>query len=69
MDSRYYRQQAERCRLTLALAVVPEIKQQLRLWEREFDEMADAEERRRERLQQLRSWRNRVRRAFRAPAA
>jgi hypothetical protein len=41
MDGDYYRERADRCRLMLALSGQPETKEQLRLWEREFDEIAE----------------------------
>ena len=56
-DSYYYRQKAERCRALLEVAVVPEIREQLRLWEREFDDIAEAMQRREERRVRASRWR------------
>lgn len=56
-----YREKAKRCRALLRRAAIPEIRQQLRIWARDFDEMAA----RHERLQRLRIWRNQMRKAFR----
>jgi hypothetical protein len=64
MDGAYYREKAERCRLLSAIAMVPEVKVQLRLWTHEFDDLADAADKRHERLQRLRGWRKQMRRAF-----
>jgi hypothetical protein len=41
MDGGYYRDQAEWCHLLLALSGRRETKEQLRLWEREFEEIAE----------------------------
>jgi hypothetical protein len=41
MDAQYCREQAERCRLLITIALKPEVKQQLRLWARELDGFAD----------------------------
>ncbi len=41
MDAQYFREHAERCRLLVITALRPEVKQQLRLWAREFDDLAD----------------------------
>ncbi len=50
MDASYFREQADRCRLLVFTAIRPELKEQLRIWAREFEEIADAiEERRRDR--------------------
>jgi hypothetical protein len=59
MDSAYYfREKATRCRLLLALAVNPEIRNQLRPWAHEFEDRADSAERRRQRRQRMRAaWR------------
>jgi len=46
MDAAYFRAKAERCRLTLSITVDREVKEQIRLWAREFDNMADAIEER-----------------------
>jgi hypothetical protein len=40
-NARYFQEKAERCRLMSALATKPEIKRQLRLWAREFEDLAD----------------------------
>ena len=64
MDGAYYREKAERCRLLSAIAAVSEVKEQLRLWTHEFDDLAEAADKRHQRLQRLRSWRKRMRRAF-----
>jgi len=69
MDGAYYREKAERCRLLSAIATVPEVKEQLRLWTYEFDDLADAADKRHRRLQHLRSWRKRMRQAFGTAAA
>ena len=59
MDSaNYFREKAARCRLLLALATNPEVKEQLRLWVWEFEDRADSAERRRQRRQRMRAgWR------------
>ena len=62
MDGSYYRQKAERCRLMLAIAPVQDIKEQLRLWAHEFDDLAEAADRKHERRQRLKGWRDRLRR-------
>jgi hypothetical protein len=36
----YFRRTAERCRLLLPIAIKPGVKQQLRLWARELDNIA-----------------------------
>jgi len=59
MDGSYHREKAERCRLMMAMAVVPDIKEQLRLWAHEFDDLAEAADRRHERWQRLKGWRDR----------
>ena len=64
-DIRYYRRQAERCRSLLAIAVVPEIREQLRLWQREFAALADALECRQERARQVPAERRRVHKRLR----
>ena len=47
MDSAYYfREKAARCRLLLAVATNPEVREQLRLWVWEFEDRADSAERR-----------------------
>jgi hypothetical protein len=46
----------------VAMAAVPEIKEQLRLWAFEFDDLAEAVDRKRERRQRLKVWRDRLRR-------
>jgi hypothetical protein len=40
-----YREDAKRCREVLDRPVEPELRDQLRLWAAEFDDMADAVER------------------------
>jgi len=42
MNGSYYREKADRCRLRAAIATIPEVKNQLRLWAHEFDEIAEA---------------------------
>lgn len=59
-----YREKAKQCRDLLRRAAMPEIREQLRIWARDFDELAE----RREQLQRLCLWRNRMRRAFRRTA-
>ena len=52
MDSAYYfREKAARCRLLLAVATNPEVREQLRLWVWEFEDRADSAERRGQRRQ------------------
>lgn len=41
MDVPHFRDQAERCRLLVAIALKAEVKQQLRLWASELDDLAD----------------------------
>lgn len=60
-----HREKAKKCRALLRRAAMPEIRQQLRIWARDFDEMAE----RQEQLQRLRLWRNRMRKAFRPVTA
>jgi hypothetical protein len=62
MNGSYYREKAELCRLMVAMAAVPEIKEQLRLWAFEFDDLAEAADRKHERRQRLKGWRDRLRR-------
>jgi hypothetical protein len=69
MDGRYYRERAERCLLLSAIAIRPEIKDQLRLWAHDFDDLAEDTDRKHARRQQLRKWRHRVRSQLRAPTA
>jgi|HubBroStandDraft_6_1064221.scaffolds.fasta_scaffold267509_1 hypothetical protein len=59
MDSAYYfREKAARCRLLLAVATNPEVREQLRLWVWEFEDRADSAERRGQRRQRMRAgWR------------
>jgi hypothetical protein len=58
MDSAYYfREKAARCRLLLAVATKPEVKEQLRLWESEFEDRADSVQRRGQRRQRMRAGR------------
>ena len=64
MDSSYYREKAERCRLLRALAIVPEVREQLRLWELEFEDIADSIERRRQRRQRMRAGWSRLRKTL-----
>ena len=44
MDADYFREKALRCRLLLTTALKPEVRQQLRLWVQEFEDLADANE-------------------------
>jgi hypothetical protein len=53
MTGPYYRQKAERCRLMSALGTIPEVKEQLRLWAHEFDDLAEDADRKHERRQEL----------------
>jgi hypothetical protein len=62
LDSAYYREKAERCRSMLAVAVLPDIREQLRFWEIEFDDLADRVERRRRRRHRVRAGLNRLHR-------
>ncbi len=39
-DTAYFKQQAARCRLRAHVATVPELKDQLRLWADEFEDVA-----------------------------
>jgi DNA-binding NarL/FixJ family response regulator len=41
MDLDFFRTKAEHCRLLLAINASPEVEQQLRIWEQEFDKLAD----------------------------
>jgi hypothetical protein len=41
MDADYFREKAEQCRLVLSIAVNPQVREQIRVWAREFDSMAD----------------------------
>lgn len=41
MNAQHFRKHAERCRFLVITALRPEVKQQLRLWAREFDDLAD----------------------------
>jgi hypothetical protein len=36
-DASYFRQQAHRCRELLKVAILPEVREQLRLWAEEFE--------------------------------
>lgn len=54
MRGDYLQDKAERCRLMMALATNAEVKEQLRLWSDEFEDIAAAAERRRARRQRLR---------------
>jgi hypothetical protein len=38
------REQALRCRLLLSIAIVPEVREQLQVWARDFDDIADTME-------------------------
>ncbi len=46
-EAEYFRDKARRCRELLALALKPEVIEQLRLWAIEFDEQADSAEKKR----------------------
>ncbi|HZU90844.1 MAG TPA: hypothetical protein VE993_16460 [Stellaceae bacterium] len=41
-NARYFHEKAERCRLLSVISTNPEIKRQLRVWAREFDDLADS---------------------------
>jgi hypothetical protein len=69
MNGSYYRDTAERCRLMWALAIVPEVKAQLKLGAREMDGLAEEADRKHERRDRLRKWRNQMRRMLRGAAA
>ena len=43
-NDRNFREKAERCRLMRALATNPEVREQLRLWAREFENLAESVE-------------------------
>ena len=64
VDSAYYRDKANRCRLMLEIAALPDIKEQLRIWEIEFDDLADRIERRKRRRRRMRAGWNRLRRTL-----
>jgi hypothetical protein len=49
MDARYYRQKADHCCRLIETTVSPEIREQLRLWQTEFDDLAARIEGRRRR--------------------
>lgn len=44
MDADYFREKARRCRSLRTTALRPEVKQQLRLWADEYEDLADAAE-------------------------
>jgi hypothetical protein len=45
-DAEYFREKAQRCRVLLRTAVRPEVVEQLRRWVDDFEEEAEAVERR-----------------------
>ena len=61
MNGAYYRLKADRCRSLLEVAIVPEVREQLQVWQCEFDCLADAAERRAAREKRLRPWQDRLR--------
>jgi len=69
MNGSYYREKADRCRLRAAITTVPDIKNQLRLWAHEFDEIAEAADKRNQLRQRSTGWRNRLRRSSGAVTA
>lgn len=44
-EAGYFRDKARRCRDLLGVAIAPEVREQLALWEAEFDAQADMLER------------------------
>jgi hypothetical protein len=40
-DAVYFRRNAERCRMLVSIAINPTVREQLRLWARELDAIAD----------------------------
>ena len=64
MTSAYYREKSDRCRLMLAIAVVPEVREQLGLWAHEFDSLAAVAERRERRRTRIHGWRHRSAKAL-----
>ena len=69
MNGSYYREKADRCRLRAAIATIPEVKNQLRLWAHEFDEIAEAADKRNQSRRRPIGWRNRLRRSLGAGTA
>ena len=69
MNGSYYREKADRCRLRSAIATAPEVKDQLRLWAYEFDEIAEAAEKRNQLQQRSTGRHNRLHRSLRAVTA
>ena len=69
MNGSYYRDKAERCRLMSALAIVPEVKKQLKLWAWELDGLAEEADKKHKRRDRPRKWRNQMRRVLRDAAA
>jgi len=69
MNGSYYREKADRCRLRAAIATVPEVKNQLRLWAHELDEIAEAADKRNQLRQRSTGRRNRSRRSLGAVTA
>jgi hypothetical protein len=63
-NSLYYRQKAERCRALLEVAVVPEVREQLCIWQREFVVIAESIEKRQQRRGRMRAGWNRVRKVL-----
>jgi hypothetical protein len=41
LDATYFRRNADRCRLLVSIAIHPMVREQLRLWARELDVIAD----------------------------
>ena len=69
MNGSYYREKADRCRLRAAIATVPEVKNQLRLWAHELDEIAEAADKGNQLRQRSTGRRNRLRRSLGAATA
>jgi hypothetical protein len=44
LDPAYFRRNADRCRLLVSIAIHPTVREQLRLWARELDAIADETE-------------------------
>jgi len=63
-NSLYYRQKAERCRALLEVAVASEVREQLHIWQREFEDIADRIEKRQQRRRRMRVGWTRVRKVL-----
>jgi hypothetical protein len=60
-NAKFFRRFADNCRRLLRIVTKPEARQQLRIWERELDEIADALERRKRRRPRTQSFSERAR--------